>query len=88
MKRDWTNQTGWHHTAGGRGRGEAHRGRGGHGPPSAWEGGGRTPRGGGGRFRGGGPGVQPLPTGSPVFPCAFGLPLRGLCPFKQSLYCS
>ena len=44
----------------GRGRGEAHRGRGGRGPPSAWEGGGRTPRGGGGggRFRGGGPGAR------------------------------
>lgn len=39
-------------------RGDAHRGRGGRGPPGVWEGGGRTPRGsGGGRFRGGGPGV-------------------------------
>lgn len=40
------------------------RGRSGRGPPSAWEGGGRTPRGGGGgHFRGGGRGMQPLTVG-------------------------
>lgn len=40
------------------------RGRSGRGPPSAWEGGGRTPRGGGGgHFRGGARGMQLLTVG-------------------------